>query len=90
MFDPYNFTGKNTEHVHYDPLACMRKYGYKNMYNIAVVLLIPWYRQEHIFAGFGILCRLVHFTNDISRETTFFSFFVPFFKILYGTQKINQ
>ena len=64
--------GKNTEHVQEDPPACLRKYGYK--YNIAFVLFIPWYHQEYIFMGFGSLCRLVHFTNDISREFIF-SFF---------------
>ena len=58
-----NLIGKNTEHVQEDPPVCMRKYGYT--YYIVFVLLILWYRQEHIFVGFGILCRLVHFTNDI-------------------------
>ena len=35
--------------------AFKRKYGY--IYNIALILLIPWYHQEHILVDFGTLCR---------------------------------
>ena len=63
---------ENTEHVKAVPPVCTRKYGY--MYNIAFVLLFPLVLESaHVFVGFSILCSLVHFTNDIQREFTFFS-----------------
>ena len=61
--------------------TCLHK---KTWLHVAFFLLITWYRQEHNFLAFGILCRLVHFENNIERKLLL----CPFFIALNGTQTI--
>ena len=59
-------TEKNKEQVQENPPGYIYNIAFVLLiHNIAFVLFIQWYHQEHNFVGFGILSRLVNFTNDI-------------------------